>query len=428
MDILLDWEQYLSTVNYQLFNMKTSILTRLNPLAGISLLASTLIALPAFADMPSLSYQGANVYKDSKGMVYKVSNADVSVGYGGVAVSKSIWSDACGFARVSFSKSSSSLPSAVTFNGSVDNISSINEVDKPGYKCTNGVAKWAGVSPTSIFKTINSTSPSVGVTGATIYYPPSRTGGANKQSIVTYSANMIHNTKPSCGFVVVNPMANSQRQTSTMLSFDGAAVDVATLAVNPAPPECVKGKLFASGGSAAVGGNVMYRTAKSVYITGQTPGSINVVKYDALRSRSFRSTGSCGLFKIGFVRESPVSIKIGAMTFVPTTVASTAVSSCSSVGFGAMMVDTLYKNGMDYYYKVADLSKTVVMVETPYLTSKNIPVNACGFAIIPSLNMAEGFTSGDKLIVNGSTPYDVSVLPLVVNAPLCRGGVVYSSN
>ncbi len=415
----------LSTINYQLSNMKTSILTCLNPLTGILLLASIITALPAFAN-PDLNYNGANIYKDSKGMVYKVSNTDVSVGYGGVQVSKSIWSDACGFSRISLGKSSN-IPSAVTFNGSSDTVNSISRIYTPGYKCTNGVAKWDVVPPTSVSKVITGSGSSGGATGVVIYYPPTRTGGASKQSLVTYSANLTRNTKPTCGFVVVNPAANSQRQTSTMLSFDGAAIDVASLPVNPAPPDCMKGKLFTSAASAAVGGNAMYRTDKSVYVTGQTPGSINVVKYDALRSRSFKTTGTCGLFKIGFTKESPVSIKIGTTTFDPTTVVSTAVDSCSSTGLAAMTANTLYKNGGYFYYKLTDLSKTAVLVETPYLTSKNIPVNACGFAIIPSLNTAEGFTVGDKLIINGSAPYSVSTLPLVTTTPICKNGAIYTS-
>jgi hypothetical protein len=408
--------------------MKTSILTRLNLLSSIVPLISILISLPTFAQSaPNLSYNGANIYKDSKGVVYKVSTADVSVQYSGVQVSKSIWSDACGFARISFSKTSSSLPGSVTFNGSTDNISSIGEINKSGYKCTNGVAKWGVIPQTNVFKTVTSTNASSLATGAVIYYPPTRTGGANKQSLVTYAANMIHNTKPTCGFVAVNPAANPQKRTSTALSFDGSSIDLATLPVNPAPPACMKGKLFTSGGSATVGGATMYRTAKVVYITGQTAGSTNVVKYDALRSRSFKTTQTCGLFAINFKKESPASIKIGTTTFNPTTIASTAVNSCSSNGFAAMMADTLYKNGTDYYYKVTDLTKKAIAVETPYLVTKKIAVNTCGFTVIPSLNMAEGFTTGDKLIVNESTPYDVSVLPLVTTAPLCQNGVIYTS-
>jgi hypothetical protein len=171
----------------------------------------------------------------------------------------------------------------------------------------------------------------------------------------------------------------------------------------------------------------MYRTAKAVYITGQTAGSINVVKYDALRSRSFKATETCGLFPISFKKESPASIKIGATTYAPATVTSTTVNSCSSAGFGAMTADTLYKNGTSYYYKVTDLTKKAIAVETPYLVTKKIAVNACGFTVIPSLNMAEGFTAGDKLIVNESTPYNVSALPLVTTTPRCQNGVVYVS-
>ena len=65
------------------------------------------------------------------------------------------------------------------------------------------------------------------------------------------------------------------------------------------------------------------------------------------------------------------------------------------------------------------------MAEVPAIVSKNIPVNACGFAVIPALNTANGFTTGDKVTINGSTPYSVATLPLAPNAPTCKNGVTY---
>jgi hypothetical protein len=411
-----------------LITMKTSILTRRNPLSSIVLLASILGSLPALADTPSLSYQGANVYKDSKGMVYKVSTADVSVQYDGVQVSKSIWNDACGVVRASFS-TATGMPHSMVLNGTTRNLDYDSELrDKLKYKCVNGVADWGGgIAPAKMVRTGEKTDMYDRAIRRTVYFLPSMTGGVSKQSILTYAASLTHKAKPTCGFVVVNPAANPQKRTSTALKLDNTAIDLATLPVNPAPPECVKGKLFTGGGTAAVGGATMYRTAKAVYITGQTAGSINVVKYDALRSRSFKTTQTCGLFAIDFGKESPASIKIGATTYTPATVTSTTVTSCSSAGFGAIMADKLYKNGTDYYYKVTDLTKKSIAVETPYLVTKKIAVNVCGFTTIPSLNMAEGYTTGDKLIVNESTPYDVSTLPLVTTAPLCQNGVIYTS-
>jgi hypothetical protein len=405
--------------------MKTSNLTRFNVTTAILLVASLVSTIPVLA-APVLTYNGANIYKDSRGMVYKVSTADVSVKYSGVQVSKSVWSDACGVAKISFS-ANSGIPNTVTFGGSADTLSNLSNRSKLKYKCVNGVADWGTAgAQTSVVQSSRNNSAGDPI-GTTVYYPPTRTGGAMKQNLVMYTTDVTHKAKPTCGFVALNPAANSQKRTSTALALDGSSIDIATLPVNPAPPECVKGKLFTGGGTAAVGGATMYRTAKAVYITGQTAGSINVVKYDALRSRSFKTTQTCGLFAIDFKKESPASIKIGATTYTPATATSTTVTSCSSADLGVMTADKLYKNGTSYYYKVTDLTKKAITVETPYLVTKKIAVNVCGFTTIPSLNMAEGFTTGDKLIVNESTPYDVSALPLVTTAPLCQNGVVYVS-
>jgi hypothetical protein len=101
----------------------------------------------------------------------------------------------------------------------------------------------------------------------TVYYPPTQTGGAMKQNLVMYTSDLNHMAKPTCGFVLLNPAANSQKRTSTALALDGTSIDLTTLPVNPAPPECVKGKLFTGGAStAAVNGASIYRTDKAVVL------------------------------------------------------------------------------------------------------------------------------------------------------------------
>jgi hypothetical protein len=66
-------------------------------------------------------------------------------------------------------------------------------------------------------------------------------------------------------------------------------------------------------------------------------------------------------------------------------------------------------------------------IEYSYQKSANIPVNQCGFTRIDSPNRANGFTAGDKVVINGSAPYDVMAIP-VGNAPLCKGSVGYTAN
>jgi hypothetical protein len=410
--------------------MKTSTLTRLNPLSLIVLLTSILASLPAFADTPSLTYQGASIYKDSKGMVYKVSTADVSVKYSGVQVSKSVWSDACGVAKISFSVNSG-IPSTVTFGGSTSTLSSLSSrFDK--YKCVNGVADWGTTgAQTSVVRSLRKNSDE-DLIGVTVYYPPTQTGGAVKQNLVMYTNNLTYKAKPTCGFVLLNPAANSQKRTSTALALDGTSIDLTTLPINPAPPECVKGKLFTGGAStAAVNGASIYRTDKAVVLAGLTPNSLNVVNFDVFESKSFKTTGSCGLFKIDFGRKRFNAVKIGASTFNVATISTTAVKSCSSAGFAAMTPNTLYVSdgwySTEYYYKNSDLSQKSLAAEIPYVATKKIAVNNCGFTIVPSPNMANGFSTGDKLIINGSAPYNVTTLPLVAAAPICKNGVTYTS-
>jgi hypothetical protein len=203
--------------------------------------------------------------------------------------------------------------------------------------------------------------------------------------------------------------------------------------VNPRPPECIKNKLDTGGAStAAVNGASIYRTNKAVILAGLTPNSLNVVNFDVFQSKSFKTTGICGLFKVNFGKQRPNTIRIGASTFDSTTVATTTVDSCSSTGVAAMTPNTLYRSttwseSTNYYYKSSDLAQTSLVAETPYVTTKNIAVNNCGFTIIPSPNMANGFSTGDKLIINGSAPYDVPTLPLATSAPICKNGVIYTS-
>jgi Cu/Ag efflux protein CusF len=179
---------------------------------------------------------------------------------------------------------------------------------------------------------------------------------------------------------------------------------------------------------ATFNGAALYRTSKAIYFAGLTPKSLNVVGYDALQSRSVTISNTCGMANLKY-REMPTSIKVGGNTYTPATMSMSSSSlfySCTSPGYAALAANTLYKiNGQDYVYKTADLSLKRIVLEHASVVSKNIPVNACGFAVIPSLNTANGFTAGDKVTINGSTPYDVMSLPLATEAPICKNGAIY---
>lgn len=396
--------------------------------AGIASIHSSW--LPAVA-APDLTYNGASVYKDSKDNVYYVTTTFKStVTYANVDVSKAPYSDACGFTRLNLSNNTTpSFPTTITFNGSSDTLSSIPLVtEKNPYKCVNGVAQWKGTAQTSVFQTSVTNNSLI---TKNIYYPPSRSGGVSKQGLISYTASLTKLVNPNaCGFFVTPGYANSQKKTSGTLSISGSSINIASLPVNPSPPECVGGKVLLGSATnvATFNGATLYRTAKNIYFTGLTPKSLNVVGYDALKNKSYDPyLSSCGLFKMEYgSADTPAAIKIGATKYTPATMQDrNAPLDCSSYA----VLDTLYKypsnGGNTFYYKTTDPNQKKLAVETPATATTNIAVNACGFSVIPALNTVSGFTTGDKVTINGSTPYDVTTLPLAPTAPTCKNGVVY---
>jgi hypothetical protein len=398
---------------------------RLLTLVGISIASLISGLLPALA--ADLNYNGAYLYKDAKDNIYLISNSENQFTYDNVAISKASYSDACGFTSLRLSNADLPFPSTIAFNSTSTSLGSIPIVaEKTPYKCVNGIAKWNGTAQTSIFQTsIND--PSGNFKVKNIYYPSSVTGGASKQGMISYTSSVIKNVKPNaCGFIVIPGYANSQKKTSATVRRDGTSINVATLPVNPNPPDCVGGKTLV-GSSTAVAtfnGATLYRTAKNIYFTGLVPQSLNVVGYDALTGKSYAPTdSSCGLFAMQYkkAKDIPVTMKIGATSYTTATIADQSNPiTCSSA-----VVNTLYKYGSYFLYKTTDPTQKKLVVETPTILTKNIPVNACGFTVIPALNTANGFTTGDKVTINGSTPYNIMTLPLAPTAPTCKNGVTY---
>jgi hypothetical protein len=398
---------------------------RLLMLVGISVASLFSGLLPAIA-APDLTYSGASTYKDAKDNIYIISSSEKEITYSDVAVTKAPYSDACGFISLKLSNSNSPFPSALAFNGTSNTVGSIPVVtEKSPYKCVNGVAQWKGTAQTSIFQT-SVTNANGSITVKNIYYPPSSTGGAFKQGLISYTATLTKNPKPNaCGFIVTPGYANSQKKTSGTLSINGSSINIATLPINPNPPDCVGGKTLVGGANtvATFNGASLYRTSKAIYFTGLTPKSLNVVGYDAMTSKSYPPFDpSCGLFSISYKKlaDVPVSIKIGTMNYTTATMTDQNSPNCA-----AAVVNTLYKSGRYFSYKTTDPNQKKLVVETPSILTKNIAVNDCGFAVIPALNMANGFTAGDKVAINGSTAYDVMTLPLAPTAPTCKNGVTY---
>jgi hypothetical protein len=406
---------------------------RLLTIIGAALASLCSSWLPAIA-APDLTYNGAQIYKDAKDNVYYVTTTlKSSITYDNVQVTKVPYSDACGFTRVSFNDNTTpSFPTTITFNGSSDTLNSIPIVtEKNPYKCVNGVAQWKSTAQTSVFQTSVTNKE---LTSKNIYYPPARTGGAAKQGLISYTASLTKFVNPNaCGFFVTPGYANSQKKTSGTLSIGGSSINIASLPINPNPPECVGGKTLIGNTTnvSTFNGASLYRTTKNIYLTGLTPKSLNVVGYDSLKNKSYDPyLSSCGLFRVGYTNAAtPAVIKIGATSYTPGTMQSrNAPLDCSSFA----VLDRLYKypnnGGNTFYYKTTDPNQKKLTIETPAVTTKNIAVNACGFSVIPALNTESGFTTGDKVTINGSTPYDVMMLPLATEAPVCRNGVIYKAN
>jgi hypothetical protein len=235
-----------------------------------------------------------------------------------------------------------------------------------------------------------------------------------------------------CGFVRLPMVANSRLGTSASLfvgyGYNAQSVASMNLASNPNPPDCVGGKLYVrSANSNLNGGTVaLYRTSNAVYYAGLTPGSLNVVNVEAMASSSASLvSGNCGLFSLKTSDPAPTTIKIGGQSYTYANL-TTRLADCSNVG--TLTANTPYRGsrpGM-IYYRSSDVSLKRLNIEYSYQKSANIPVNQCGFTKIDSPNRANGFTAGDKVVINGSAPYDVMAIPMG-NAPLCKGGVGYTS-
>jgi hypothetical protein len=392
--------------------------------AGVASLVPNL--LPAIA-APDLTYNGQTIYKDSKDNVYNV-GASNNVTYRGVEIRSNLTSDACGYIRLTLRDSSSTFPDTLSINGASVSSSSIPNSSKNPYKCKDGVISWNGTPPTGNFQ-VTAANTNGSIVTKNIYFAPAQTGGAFKQGLVTYIADLVKNLDSNaCRFTVFPGYANSQKKTSANLSVGSLQINMATLPINPNPPQCVGGKMLTGSATnvATFGGAALYRTTSNIYLANLTPGSINVVGYDAFVSKSFLNDSTCGMVFLQY-KDVPTSIKIGATTYSPATMSVSSVfSSCTNPGYVALAANTLYKlSTRDFVYKTSDLTLKKLVAANPIVVSKNIPVNTCGFATIPALNTANGYSAGDKVAINGSSPYDVMTLPLAPNAPACKNGITY---
>jgi hypothetical protein len=393
-------------------------------ITGILWLAALQNSPPVTA-APVLTYNGASTYKDSKDNIYMVNTGGVNITYRGVNASRTITSDACGYAKISFTGGKSSTPTTITAGNSAIAISSLPSVTgRTVYKCVAGVPQWTYGAQTGAF-----VHPVTGnVLTMNIYFPPSQTGGANKQLSLAYTVDQTTQFKDNtCGFTVF-PGYVTRRSSAT--PYDGnTPINVANLPLNPTPPKCVNNRAIVAGGNGSQNGATMYRTKTAIYLTGLTAGSINTVDYNVLESKSFSNLSACGAIAIGLKTLQPATLKAGGITYTSASMSVTSSSNlqCNSPSFASIQADKLYKiDNATFVYKISDLTTKRIAIEIPTVANKKIPVNQCGFATISALNRAEGFTATDRVAINGSAPYEPLTLPLVPNAPQCVSGSIYT--
>jgi hypothetical protein len=352
-------------------------------------------------------------------------NSTVQVELGNTSITKNAYSDACGVIKLSLGDQ---FPADLKVNNTL--ISSTTPTISTGYKCVGGTAQYSGNTPTTSYQTSNISGKSIKL----YIVPASITGGANRASLVTYSAPAKKTVKVnSCGVLAIKGSARNPLTAASILTIgDGSPIAFGNLPTGTAPI-CQKGETYTANSAAAnYNGASLYRTDKAIYQIGMTPNSLSVVQFDALSSKTYsqyRDNGmTCGMFVMKF-KDPVVSLKIGATTYPIASVLTTTTGfDCpTAAGLSAFQPDTLYKSSPTlFYYRTTDLAKTRLSVEFPSAIAKNVPVNACGFVSIDSPNKASGFSATDVVKING-TQYILSGIPVSPKPPICKGGVLYQA-
>jgi hypothetical protein len=415
---------------------------RLLILLGASIASFFSGLLPAVADQ---TYNGASIYRDAADTIYKVGatpNSLVTAIYDNVAVSKQVYSDACGVAKVSIPSLTTST--AITVNGTnftpYSTIATSSGTKSPGYKCANGGLQYLNFTPTGNSFTLGNSN-----TGNyTLYITGTATGGANKSVSVAYVTKIKKDIKVNaCGFATIKALPRSPFTSTSNISLDRQPfTTVGSLPTNPTPPSCADGKTYLSSTAPVTyNGASFYRTTKAIYYTGLAPNSSNSVELNGLASQDVNAYKGntqmpvvpCGVFHLNFNKKVVSTLKVEGTEHTVATLATTTNLGCEASDLAALTPNKLYRVGniyngaaSEFIYRVSDTTKKKIAVAYPTVVSRNSVVNACGFSEIKSLNTVSGWGATDKVKINGAE-YTVSTLPLAPKAPMCRNGVVYQT-
>jgi hypothetical protein len=378
----------------------------------------------------ALAQTAPTLYHDTD-TVYKTglpANSTVQVELSNNAISKDVYSDACGVIKLSLGDK---FPADLKVNSTAISANATPTISTK-YKCVGTTAQYTGATPTGSFKTTNPFGRSIKL----YILPGSATGGANQASLVTYSAPSQKTVKVnSCGVLAIKGSARSPLTAASSLTIgDGSPITFGNLPTGNAPL-CRQGSTYTANSTAATyNGASLYRTDKEIYQVGMTPNSLSVVEMQALGSKTYsqyKDDGmTCGMFVLKF--KAPVtSLKIGTTSYTAASlpVAQYGFDCPSSTGLSAFSPNTLYKNSDAtlLYYRTTDPAMTKLTIESPSTFTKNMPVNACGFVMISSLNKANGFSGSDTVKING-TQFTLSGIPVTPKPPICKDGVLYQAS
>jgi hypothetical protein len=417
--------------NYQLLTILGTIITTL----GTNWLPVT-----------AQTYEGASTYRDTD-TIYKVGltpNSTVSVVYGDIPVSKTVYSDACGVLKISIPNlrgDTSIVVNGTAYNPNSTIASSVNSDKSATYKCSNGGIKYSNFTPSGSVFTLGKAPANY-----TLYLTgQALTGGANKASLVTYVTSIQKDLKVNtCGFIAIKSLPrNSFKDTSKVSISRSALISFDSLPTNPTPPVCTDNKTYLSSTAPTTYmGAALYRTSKAIYYTGLVPKSSNTIELNSLASKDvspYKGTSSfpvtpCGVFQIKFGTKSISSLKIDTTNYTVANLPVVSAFGCSSSELATLTPNMLYRlnsssnaGQTEFVYRVSDVKQTKLTTFYPTIVNRNAVVNGCGFAEIKSLDTINGFNGTDKVKINGAE-YVVASLPLAPSAPICKNGVTYKAN
>jgi hypothetical protein len=369
-------------------------------------------------------------FKDINGIIYErgyPANTPISVEISGTPVTRIVYADACGIAKVSL-KDLEQVPSDLKINGTA--ITS-PPASTRSYRCNKGTITYGGTgnTPTSNFQTKNQN------WEIALFLLPTSTNGPNKANTITYTANSRRWIKTdSCGVVTVKGNSRNPFLATTQITFGvNFPITFGNLPTAEAPL-CKDGSTYtANAATPTQNGASLFRTATTIYQVGLPKNTVATVQLTALTSKRFgqyeTNGGRCGAFTIRNIQPTDGAVTIEGNSFVLAN-APTApdIVDCTAPGWSnSFTTGTLYKDSFtpsEYLY--VSPNKTSLDVQYRAAVNKRVSVNSCGFVVIGSPNGSTGFAATDMVTIDG-TQTALSAIPMTTKPPICRGGTLYQA-